>query len=115
MEIQGKIIQVLPKKEGVGKNGNPWAIQPFVIETQESYPKKVYIELFGEDRIKANPVDIDMLVDCGIDIESREFNGLWYTQVRAWKVQTAENKPAGSDNVIKPDVLDASKDSDLVF
>ena len=87
MDIIGKIIQVLPVQEGVGKNGNPWKVQAYVLETQEQYPRKVCFEIFGEDRIKNNPCNIDDLVTVSFDIESREFNGRWYTSIRAWRVQ----------------------------
>jgi len=87
MEIVGKIIQVLPLQEGVGKTGNPWKVQAYVLETQEQYPRKVCFEVFGEDRIKNNPCNIDEVVTVSFDIESREFNGRWYTSIRAWKVQ----------------------------
>lgn len=88
MEVSGKIIQVLPEQGGVGKtSGKEWKLQAYVLETQEQYPKKVHFEVFGEDRIKANPCQLDDLVTVSFDIESREFNGKWYTSIRAWKIQ----------------------------
>ena len=90
MEIVGKIIQVVPVQEGVGKNGNPWKVQGYVLETQEQYPRKVQFEIFGEDRIKNNPCEIDQIVTVSFDIESREFNGRWYTSIRAWRVQQGD-------------------------
>ncbi len=87
MEIVGKIIQALPEQNGTSKAGNPWKSQSYVLETQEQYPRKVCFELFGEDRIKNNPCKIDDLVTVSFDLESREFNGRWYTSVRAWKIQ----------------------------
>ncbi|MBR0196178.1 MAG: DUF3127 domain-containing protein [Paludibacteraceae bacterium] len=90
MEIVGKIIQVLPLQEGVGRNGNPWKLQGYVLETIENYPRKVHFEVFGEDRIKNNPCDMDQIVTVSYDIESREFNGRWYTSVRAWKIQQGD-------------------------
>lgn len=88
MEIVGKIIQILPLQQGTSsRTGNPWQIQSFIIETQEQYPKKVCIEMFGEDRIKANPIAQDQMVTVSFDLESREYNGRWYTSARAWKVQ----------------------------
>lgn len=87
MEISGKIIQVLPLQEGVSKTGNPWKVQSYVLETQEQYPRKVCFEIFGEDKIKNNLCNIDDIVTVSFDIESREFNGRWYTSIRAWKVQ----------------------------
>ncbi len=86
MEVSGKIISVLPAQEGVSKTGNPWKVQSYVLETQEQYPKKVCFEIFGEDRIKNNPCKIDDIVTVSFDIESREFNGRWYTSIRAWRV-----------------------------
>ena len=99
MEVVGKIIQVLPEQSGIGKNGNPWKVQPYVLETVEQYPRKVHFEVFGEERIKQNPCAIDQLVTVSFDIESREFNGRWYTSIRAWKIQQGdttqpENAPA---------------------
>ena len=88
MEISGKIIQVLPEQGGVGKtSGKEWKMQAYVLETQEQYPRKVHFEVFGEDRIKANPCQLDDIVTVSFDIESREFNGRWYTSIRAWKIQ----------------------------
>ncbi len=86
MEVSGKIISVLPEQGGVSKTGNPWKLQSYVLETQEQYPKKVCFEIFGEDRIKNNPCKIDDIVTVSFDIESREFNGRWYTSIRAWRV-----------------------------
>ena len=90
MDIVGKIIQVLPLQEGVSKTGNPWKVQSYVLETQEQYPRKVCFEIFGEERIKNNPCNIDDLVTVSFDIESREFNGRWYTSIRAWRVQQGD-------------------------
>jgi len=86
MEVVGKIIQVLPIQEGVGRNGNPWKVQPYVLETLDQYPRKVHFVVFGEDRIRMNPCAIDQLVTVSFDIESREFNGRWYTSIRAYRI-----------------------------
>ena len=96
MEVVGKIIQVLPLQEGVGRNGNPWKLQGYVLETFDQYPRKVHFELFGEDRIKNNPCDIDQVVTVSFDIESREFNGRWYTSIRAWKIQQGDMTQANA-------------------
>lgn len=95
MEVSGKIIAVLPLQQGTSKAGNAWQSQSYVLETQEQYPKKICFEVFGEERIKNNLCQIDDLVTVSFDLESREFNGRWYTSVRAWKVSkgiTSENQ-----------------------
>lgn len=132
MEISGKIIAVLPLQQGTSKAGNPWQLQSYVLETQEQYPKKVCFEIFGEDRIKNNSCQIDELVTVSYDLESREFNGRWYTSVRAWKVVKGEGaspaaataastpssaEPAPNTNIQSFDAADSSMDdgSDLPF
>ena len=96
MEVVGKIIQVLPLQEGVGRNGNPWKLQAYVLETLDQYPRKVHFEVFGEDRIKQNPCELDQLVTVSFDIESREFNGRWYTSIRAWRIQQGDTTQAAA-------------------
>jgi len=84
MEISGKIIAVLPIATGQGKNGT-WRSQDYVLETADQYPKKVCFNLFN-DKIDQFPLAIDDVVSMSFDVESREYNGRWYTTIRAWKV-----------------------------
>ncbi len=86
MEIKGKIIQVLPPQGGVSKAGKDWKKQEYVLETQENFPKKVCFNLFG-DRIDQYPMSVGEEVTVSFDLESREYNGRWYTDVRAFKVE----------------------------
>lgn len=101
MEVTGKIISVLPLQQGTSKAGNPWQSQSYVLETQEQYPRKVCFEVFGEQRIKDNSCKIDDLVTVSFDLESREFNGRWYTSVRAWKVTQASVEQTGQSPIIE--------------
>lgn len=95
MEVTLKITRVLNELVGTGKDGKPWKCQGYVGETVDTnYPKKVHFEVFGEDRIKQNPCDIDDVVDVHYDIESREFpegSGKWFTSIRAWRVNPHVN------------------------
>lgn len=87
MQISAKLIQILPLQSGTGKNGE-WKKQDIIVETQEQYPKKICVSVWG-DKIPSQPliVGINLLID--IDIESREYNGRWYTDVKAWKIQVS--------------------------
>lgn len=88
MEIQGKIIQVLPQESGVSKStGKEWVKAGYVLETLDQYPRKVKYDVFGEQRIKDCEVQVGDEVTVFIDIESREYNGRWYTSVNAYKVE----------------------------
>ena len=126
MELRGKIIQILPEQSGVAKSGNPWRVQPYVLETLDQYPRKVYFEVFGDERIKNINVKTGDEVVVSFDIESREFNGRWYTVVRAWRVVSADladkapsgdaNMPAGEADAVPADTtFDNSGDGGLPF
>lgn len=88
MDITVRIIQVLQEQGGEGKNGK-WAKCDFVIETQEKYPKKVCLTAWNDliGTVKSLPMETEVKVS--FDISSREYNGRWYTDVKAWKVETA--------------------------
>jgi hypothetical protein len=92
MEISGKIIAVLPIATGQGKNGT-WRSQDYVLETADQYPKKVCFNLFG-DKIDQFPMAIDEVVNVSFDVESKEYNGRWFTNLRAWKVDKNGNGSA---------------------
>ena len=92
MEIKGKIIQALPQQSGVSKSGNAWKKQEYVLETLDSYPKQVKFDLFG-DRVDQYPMAVGDTVTISYDIESREYNGRWYTDIHAFKVDVIEPAP----------------------
>ena len=94
MELKGKVVQLLPLQSGMGKNGQ-WRKQEFIVETQSQYPKKVCVSVWG-DKIDQFGIAEGDEVNVGIDLESREYNGRWYTDVRAWKVEKGNASGGGS-------------------
>ena len=87
MNISGKVVLVLPIQTGTSKAGNQWKKQDFILETGGQYPRKVCISLFGDNVAKIPQVGQDVMVS--VDIDSREFNGRWYTEIKAWNVVQA--------------------------
>lgn len=84
MDISGKIVQFLQVQTGQGKNGT-WKKQEFILETGDTYPKKICIAVWG-DKIDMGSFKTGDMVDVSFDVESREYNGRWYTDVKAWKM-----------------------------
>ena len=87
MEITGKIIAVLPERGGVSKTGNEWKTQEYVIETHEQYPKKVCFNVFGADKIAQFNIQAGDEMTVSFDINAREYQGRWYNDICAWKVE----------------------------
>lgn len=84
MEVTGKIILALPPQSGVSKNGNNWHKREYVLETNESFPKKIHFDFFG-DRADQFPLNVGDEIRLSFDIESREYQGRWFTSIRGWK------------------------------
>ncbi len=107
LQITGKVISILEEQSGKGKNG-PWRKRDFILETPGEYSRKVCITQWG-DQIDKNPVAKDETVTAYIDIQSREYKGNWYTDVKAWKIEKgASSSGSGPDDV----VIDFGPDDD---
>lgn len=91
MEITGKIIAVLPKQSGTSqRTGSTWASQEYVIETHDQYPRKCCFRIFGEDKIANMNIQAGEELTVNFDINAREYNGRWYNDISAWKVDRVQ-------------------------
>lgn len=94
LEIEGKLTKILPETSGQGSQGT-WVKQNFIIETREQYPKKVCFVAWGDkvDTVRKLVEGEDLKIS--FNVESREFNERWYTDLRAWKIEKlgAASKP----------------------
>lgn len=116
MELKAKLIQLLPLQTGSGKNGT-WKKQDVIVETEGTYPKKVCISIWG-DKIDGSVLQIGSMLSISFDIESREYNGRWYTDVKAWKIEAAGGAPAARQPNNGDEFRDTpltSNDDDLPF
>ena len=95
MDIKGKIIQKLDPQSGTSKAGNAWKKQEYVLETMDSFPRKVKFDFFG-DRADQYPLEVGDVITLSYDIESREFNGRWYTDIRGFKAVKEDPNAAGA-------------------
>ncbi|MDF2156220.1 DUF3127 domain-containing protein [Algoriphagus sp. CAU 1675] len=110
MELSGKIIQQLPEVGGNSRNGNAWRKQEYVLETPGQYPKKVCVAIWG-DKIEQFSLKVGENVTLGVDVESREYNGRWYTEVKAYKVDRTGSTPTSTTNTL-PEVDTFYSDSE---
>jgi hypothetical protein len=123
MDLTGKIVKVLALQTGQGKTGNSWKKQEYVIEYGDQYPKQVCFNLWG-DKVDQFALSEGDAVTIHFDIESREFNGRYYTDVKAWKVDKADaasaamvasSGPKSEFGMPAPDFLNSDDKDDLPF
>lgn len=113
MQLSGKLLQLLPLQTGQGKNG-PWKKQEVILETEGQYPKKVCVAIWG-DKADEKILQIGNSLKIDFDVESREYNGRWYTDVKAWKVEPASSASFSDADPMPPgDPID-NLDNDLPF
>lgn len=116
-EIKGKLQSLLPEQTGQGRNGT-WVKQSFVIETDRQYPKSVCLDAWGDsvDIIKSARTGAELTIQ--FDPESREYNGKWYTNLRAWSIKvsgaTSQTVQVGQA-APPPPIAESGDDSDLPF
>ena len=123
LEITGKIFSILPLETGEGKNGKqPWKKQYFILDYMDgNYPKKVSIQVWGDKTDALRNLQPGSDVKVSFNVESREFNGRWYTDVKAWKIETGSASQSSAPSSI-PDYAETtfsgdpgSPDNDLPF
>lgn len=64
-----------------------------MIETESNFPKKICCTVWGDMLPLVNNLKPGEKVVASIDIESRQYNDRWYTDVKAWQI-----KPLGEES-----------------
>lgn len=102
MEIEGKIIVVLPAREGVSSRGTQWKSQDYVIETHEQYPRKCCFNVFGSDKIELFNIQSGEELRVSFDVDAHEYQGRWFNSIRAWKVERINPNMGQADPMAMP-------------
>ena len=104
MDLQGKIIVALEPRSGVSARGE-WKSQDFVLETMDSFPRKMVFSVFGAERLQRFAIQVGQMVNVSFDIDAHEYNGRWFNNIRAFDVRpvqpaaVAPGVPVGADQM----------------
>lgn len=101
MDFVARVIEVLPKQEGVSSRGNQWRKGEWIVESFGPYPKKVKITVFGS-RLDTVNLEMGKVYTLSVDLESREFNGRWYTDVNCFAARETEAPTNGGIPAYNP-------------
>ena len=94
LELEGRIVRKLGVQSGTSARG-AWSKQEFVFEYQEgNFPTQVCMNVWGEDKVRElDKYQAGDKVKISFNLSSREYNGRWYTDVRAWRIEPAGAAP----------------------
>ncbi len=88
MDFQGKVIWIGEKRQGVSSKGSAWSSQDYAIQdATQQYPRTMCFNVFGEDKIKNFNIQMGEEIKVSFDIDARQYNGKFYNDIRAWKVE----------------------------
>lgn len=94
MEFEGVVYRVLPVVKGTSQRGE-WVKQEVVFEMPGEFNRKVCVGFWGDKAAEAGSLKEGDRVSVAINIESREYNGRWFTEARAWKMNKVLAQPQG--------------------
>ncbi|MDC3336703.1 DUF3127 domain-containing protein [Flavobacteriales bacterium] len=113
MDVKGRIVNILDVESGTSKAGKEWKKQGFVIDTGDQYNPNVCFSLFGDDKIgMLNSYSVGQDVSVSFNLSSREFNGKWYHNVDAWKIEATAGQGEMPPAPGEPPVEEFSKEED---
>ena len=87
LEAKGILKTKLDITIGTSQSGKEWKKREFVIETQDQYPKTICFTLFGDKVDLIEKFTIGMPIEVSFNVESREYQGRYFHNVNAWRVQ----------------------------
>ncbi|MBO6515858.1 MAG: DUF3127 domain-containing protein [Bacteroidia bacterium] len=114
LEVSGQVIKLLPEQSGQSQRG-PWKKQDMIIETNEQYPKKIAITCWGDKVDEIQNLAPGTQVTVAINIESREYNERWYTDIKAWRIQTGSPQAVDNTNTASFNAINEDPPADTVF
>jgi single-stranded DNA-binding protein len=85
MEFEGVVYRKLPEVTGTSAKG-AWKKQDVVFELPTEFSRKICVTFFGDRADDAAALQEGDAVVVSVNVESREYNGKWYTDVKAWKI-----------------------------
>lgn len=118
LSIKGKLLRKLNVESGTSKAGNEWKKQSFILDTDNQYNPEICFQMFGEDKIEIlNNFNEGDTVQVSFNLSSREYNGKYYHNIDAWKIESATGEDSFTNQ--EPPIPDAESlsadEDDLPF
>lgn len=89
MDFELTVLNLLPLTTGQGARGE-WKKQEVIFEQPGEFNRKLCIGFWNDKAVEAAGLRPGDRVALSVNVESREYNGRWYTEVRAWRMSRLE-------------------------
>ncbi|QBG47969.1 DUF3127 domain-containing protein [Verrucomicrobia bacterium S94] len=107
-ELSGKVKVILePKTFASG-----FTVREFVVTVEDGkYPQDIILQVVQEKVSLLDSIEVGQEVTATFDIRGREYNGRYFNNLQAWKIESGAAAPAGSDD--QPPVSDKDVPADF--
>ena len=95
--ITGTLVKVLETETGTTKAGKEWNKKAFVVKTEDKFPKEVCFTLFGEKVSLIGSHKVGDMISTHFNLSSREYNGKYYHNIDAWKIDSSSASETTSE------------------
>jgi hypothetical protein len=113
LDFTGKLIKVMPELSGQSSKGG-WRKQDFVLEDNSTqYPKKACFQAWGDKIDLVQTFQVGDEIKVHFNIESREYNDKWFTDLRIWKVEAGSESETTQSSFTKNNTSGKSKVPDF--
>lgn len=96
MDFELTVNMLLPLVTGQSARGE-WKKQEVIFELPGEFNRKLCVGFWNDRAVDAAALRPGDRVALSVNVESREYNGRWYTEVRAWRMSRLDvvQQPAG--------------------
>lgn len=85
MDFEVTVHMVLPLVTGQSARGE-WKKQDVIFDLPGEFNRKLCVGFWNDRAVDAAALRPGDRVALSVNVESREYNGRWYTEVRAWRM-----------------------------
>lgn len=111
-QLQARFVKIIDTKEGTSKSGDPYKFMTILVTTDGNYPKNVVLQCGAKSIPYVEKLSEGQLATFDYDIESREYNGKWYTSANVYKVSAED---ATYHNIKRSTYSDEELNDDTLF
>lgn len=101
-KVKGRVTDILQLQTGSSARGE-WKKLDFVLEVpDDQFPKKICFTLFNDKTEMIKESDKNREVEVTFNLEGREYNGKWYHNVNAFRIDRIEKASGATDQSVPP-------------
>lgn len=101
-KVKGRVTDILQLQTGSSARGE-WKKLDFVLEVpDDQFPKKICFTLFNDKTEMIKESDKNREVEVTFNLEGREYNGKWYHNVNAFRIDRIEKSSGAGDQTAPP-------------